>query len=67
LKKAPFSVREAVLFCVGSGLALSVMAAKFQTEAQSLPSRSDDGEGSFFAAPPCKNDGKCNVSTKLRE
>jgi len=23
LKKAPFSVREAVLFCVGSGLALS--------------------------------------------
>ena len=21
----------------------------------------------FFAATPCKNDGKCNVSTKLRE
>jgi len=67
LKKAPFSVREAVLFCVGRVLALFVMAAKFQAEAQSLTSRSDDREGSFFAATPCKNDGKCNVSTKLRE
>jgi len=57
LKKAPLSVREAVLFCVGSGLALFVMAAKFQAEAQSLPSRSDDGEGSFFAAPPAKMTG----------
>ena len=42
LKKAPFSVREAVLFCVGNGFALFVMTAKFQAEAQSLASRSDD-------------------------